>query len=118
MILSVIKALHLLNTWKWSSNFINSTLQDRNNEKPSDDKYNDGRYIPSFSLGIDDEINEDIPELNIAQEQKRQKSTRFKKIGPHARSPYIDRVVDIGKQIVSVDFGIWCFLVQKEKDPL
>ena len=95
-----------------------STLQDGKNKKTSDDKDDDLRYVPSFSLGIDDEINEDIPELNIAQEQKRQKSTRFKKIGPHARSPYIDRVVDIGKQIVSVDFGIWCFLVQKEKDPL
>ncbi|KAL1808905.1 hypothetical protein ACET3Z_025895 [Daucus carota] len=96
---------------------IYSTLQDGKNKKPSYDKDNDSRYIPSFSLGMHDEINEDVPELNIAQEQKRQKSTRFEKIGPHARSPYIDRVVDIGKQIVSLDFGIWCFLVQKEKDP-
>ena len=80
MILSVIKALHLLNTWKWSSNFINSTLQDRNNEKPSDDKYNDGRYIPSFSLGIDDEVNEDVPELNIPQEQKREKTPDSKRL--------------------------------------
>ena len=76
----MIKALHLLNTWKWSSNFINSTLQDRNNEKPSDDKYNDGRYIPSFSLGIDDEVNEDVPELNIPQEQKREKTPDSKRL--------------------------------------
>nr|XP_017240908.1 PREDICTED: uncharacterized protein LOC108213610 isoform X2 [Daucus carota subsp. sativus] len=82
-------------------------------KSPVDNQDKDSRLIPSFSLGIDDEPNQNAGDCTVPQPQAREKSTRLKKIGPHARSPYIDRVVDITKHLGNIDFGFWSFLIQK-----
>uniref|UniRef100_A0A164YJH4 Ubiquitin-like protease family profile domain-containing protein n=1 Tax=Daucus carota subsp. sativus TaxID=79200 RepID=A0A164YJH4_DAUCS len=74
----------------------------------------DSRYCPSFSLGIEEEIDGDFM---TPEEQKRAKSKRTKKIGQYAKSPYMDRVIDIKSKLTSNDYALWSFTVQ-DKDLL
>lgn len=88
-------------------------------------------YVPSFSLGIENDIIqqvcEDINQQEIegtpnSQDQtpelpKRLKSTRNIKMGRYAKSPYIQRGIDITAKCTNEDLGLWRFLIQN-KDPL
>ena len=74
----------------------------------------DSRYCPSFSLGIEEEIDGDFM---TPEEQKRPKSKRSKKIVQYAKSPYMDRVIDIKSKLTTNDYALWSFTVQ-DKDLL
>ncbi|KAL1809480.1 hypothetical protein ACET3Z_026470 [Daucus carota] len=88
-------------------------------------------YVPSFSLGIENDIIQQVCE-DINQQEiegtpnsqvqtpelpKRLKSTRNIKMGRYAKSPYIQRGIDITAKCTNEDLGLWRFLIQN-KDPL
>lgn len=79
--------------------------------------------IPSFSLGIDEDIYGDIDlaegkdDFVTPKPTVREKSTRVLKLGRFGKSPYIERVVDISAKLTSKDMGLWRFMIQK-KDPM
>ncbi|KAL1806202.1 hypothetical protein ACET3Z_029270 [Daucus carota] len=80
----------------------------------------DERYVPSFSLGLDDiekESNQNLvtPE---PEPQEREKSKRTKKVGPYQKSPYVNRVIDIKERMNNEDFGYWVFLLKKKGELL
>lgn len=82
---------------------------------------NDG--IPSFSLGIDEDIygqdasTKDNDDFITPKPAMREKSTRVLKLGRFGKSPYIERVIDINAKLTSQDLGLWRFMIQK-KEPL
>ena len=80
----------------------------------------DERYVPPFSLGLDDiekESNQNLvtPE---PEPQEREKSKRTKKVGPYQKSPYVNRVIDIKERMNNEDFGYWVFLLKKKGELL
>lgn len=91
----------------------------------------DLQFVPSFSLGIEDniihQVCQDINEqettepasdqLQTPKEPLRMKSTRQIKLGRYAKSPYIQRHVDISTKCTNEELGIWKYLIQS-KDPL
>ncbi|KAK1401976.1 hypothetical protein POM88_001581 [Heracleum sosnowskyi] len=86
--------------------------------------------VPSFSLGPEIEIlsqlgydsdkeNEGIKENEAFLTPKlllREKSTRLIKVGPYAKSPYINRVIDINGSYTTEDITMWRFMLLKERD--
>ncbi|XP_063940991.1 uncharacterized protein LOC135149349 [Daucus carota subsp. sativus] len=92
---------------------------------------------PSFSLGIDEDINGNqaeqaamieeavpveenvpIPATEITPKPAlREKSTRALKMGRYGKSPFLERVIDISSKITNQEFGIWRFMIQN-KNPM
>lgn len=102
----------------------NVTLSDRDKR--------DLDFIPSFALGLDtDIINQVCQDINTEHEQSvqnedyvtpkqllREKSTRLIKMGPYAKSPYINRIIDINGKYTSEDITMWRFLTMADRDGL
>lgn len=102
----------------------NVTLSDRDKR--------DLDFIPSFALGLDtDIINQVCQDINTEHEQSvqnedyvtpkqllREKSTRLIKMGPYAKSPYINRIIDINGKYTSEDITMWRFLTMPDRDGL
>ncbi|KAL1802824.1 hypothetical protein ACET3Z_031471 [Daucus carota] len=80
----------------------------------------DDRYVPPFSLGLDDIEKESNQNLVTPQPepQEREKSKRTKKVGPYQKSPYVNRVIDIKERMNNEDFGYWVFLLKKKGELL
>ncbi|XP_017226284.2 uncharacterized protein LOC108202422 [Daucus carota subsp. sativus] len=92
---------------------------------------------PSFSLGIDEDINGNqaeqaamieeavpveenvpIPATEITPKPAlREKSTRALKMGRYGKSPFLERVIDISSKITNQEFGIWRFMIPN-KNPI
>lgn len=65
--------------------------------------------IPSFSLGIDEDIygQEEVNDDYVTpQPLQREKSTRIPKLGRFAKSPYTQRVVDINSSYTNQELGV------------
>ncbi|KAK1379917.1 hypothetical protein POM88_026661 [Heracleum sosnowskyi] len=74
--------------------------------------------IPSFSLGIDEDIyGHENDYLITPKPALREKSTRVPKVSRFSKSPYIERVVDINANLTSQDRGLWRFMIQRN-DPV
>ncbi|KAK1384484.1 hypothetical protein POM88_022219 [Heracleum sosnowskyi] len=95
--------------------------------------------IPSFSLGIENnvitQVCNDIEKVETAgaiEEEDAQdvdgeddddfvspipivrgKSRRLVKVGRYAKSPYIERVIDLSSKYTNQDLGIWIYMIQK-----
>lgn len=78
----------------------------------------DNSYIPSFSLGFEDGGTRDPQDYVTPQPQVREKSKRLKKVGTFAKSPYLNRVIDIKSKLNNFDFGLCMFLVRNRDDLL
>ena len=92
---------------------------DRTNiEILTDQQKDDERYVPPFSLGLDDIEKENNQDLVTPEPQGREKSKRTKKVGPYQKSPYVNRVIDIKERMNNEDFGYWVFLLKKRGDLL
>uniref|UniRef100_A0A164VIV6 Ubiquitin-like protease family profile domain-containing protein n=1 Tax=Daucus carota subsp. sativus TaxID=79200 RepID=A0A164VIV6_DAUCS len=92
---------------------------DRTNiEILTDQQKDDERYVPPFSLGLDDIEKENNQDLVTPEPQGREKSKRTKKVGPYQKSPYVNRVIDIKERMNNEDFGYWVFLLKKRSDLL
>ena len=73
------------------------------------------KYVPSFCLGIHDEydshiISEEDNDFVTPKPAIREKSTRIIKAGRYAKSPYIDRIIDISAKYTTEDIGLWRFI--------
>ncbi|KAK1363188.1 hypothetical protein POM88_038749 [Heracleum sosnowskyi] len=94
--------------------------------------------IPSFSLGIENNvitqvcndiekvetagaIEEDAQDVDGEDDDDfvspipivRGKSRRLVKVGRYAKSPYIERVIDLSAKYTNQDLGIWIYMIQK-----
>ena len=71
----------------------------------TDQQKDDERYVPPFSLGLDDIEKENNQDLVTPEPQGREKSKHTKKVGPYQKSPYVNRVIDIKERMNNEDFG-------------
>lgn len=80
------------------------------------DEVNDG--IPSFSLGIDEDIfGEDMTDDTTPIPMIREKSTRLQKLGRFGKSPYVERILNIEATFTSQEVGLWRYTLLKA-DPM
>ncbi|KAK1373207.1 hypothetical protein POM88_029400 [Heracleum sosnowskyi] len=84
-------------------------------------------FIPSFSLGIEDNIiSEDNDKVQTTDKdmqddddyitqkpEVRERSTRILKVGRYAKSPYIERVIDMSAKYTNQDLAIWLYMIRK-----
>ncbi|KAK1386235.1 hypothetical protein POM88_023970 [Heracleum sosnowskyi] len=84
-------------------------------------------FIPSFSLGIEDNIiSEDIDKVQTTDKdmlddddyitpkpEVRERSTRILKVGRYAKSPYIERVIDMSAKYTNQDLAMWLYMIRK-----
>lgn len=86
--------------------------------------------IPSFSLGIEEHVTSEVcQDIQTADEDNennddndfvtpgvavREKSTRVVKLGRYAKSPYIERVIDIRSKYTKEDISTWIYMIQKK----
>lgn len=69
--------------------------------------------VPSFSLGIEDKTNNEKEDFITPRPATRKKSTRIVKLGKYAKSPYIERVIDITGKYTNQDLAIYIYMIQK-----
>lgn len=86
--------------------------------------------VPSFSLGPEIEIvNQVCHDINTKHEDiteevdfvtpkplLREKSTRQLKLGPYAKSPYVNRVIDINDSYNKEDITMWRYMNLENKE--
>lgn len=94
----------------------------------------DEQWIPSFSLGIDDQVmsvckdinkeheaeaqNDDNDMVTPALAQQERRSKRETKLTAAYRSPYVQRIIDLNEKYSTQDYSVWRWLLQKEQDQL
>ncbi|KAK1431991.1 hypothetical protein QVD17_08837 [Tagetes erecta] len=69
---------------------------------------------PSFSIGLTQIENEE--QKNRDDERGRAKNKRKTKLSVSQKSPFIDRVVKIGKLPSAIELKVWCYLIQDPED--
>ncbi|KAL8093280.1 hypothetical protein AgCh_035244 [Apium graveolens] len=89
-------------------------------------------FIPSFSLGMEtyivqqvcQEINKDHEQIlenedyGTPKQNIKEKNTRIIKLGQYAKSPYINRIIDIHEKFTSRDISIWKYMSMPDRDGL
>lgn len=98
----------------------------------SDREKRDLDLVPSFSLGPEiDIVSQVCSDINKEHQQTvqtddfltpkplvREKSTRLIKLGPYAKSPYNNRVIDINAKYTSEDITLWRYMLIPDRDGL
>ncbi|KAK1400805.1 hypothetical protein POM88_000410 [Heracleum sosnowskyi] len=104
-------------------------IKDMNEMLPAQRKSSD-LFVPSFSLGPEIEIISEIcKDINNEHEAVveddgfvtpkplvREKSTRHIKLGQYAKSPYIERVIDINGKYTTEDIMMWRYMALQNRD--
>ncbi|KAL8093572.1 hypothetical protein AgCh_035452 [Apium graveolens] len=99
-------------------------------DKESEKK--DLAFVPSFALGVDyDIVNQVCDDINkehahdvenedfvTPKQMLREKSTRVIKSGPYAKSPHINRIIDINAKYTSEDITMWRYMSMTNRDGL